>query len=93
MNERGHFQGSGFCERFEERFVKINKIYYLFLYVFRNIKNILIFNVTALRDYHTFLKILLIGNKIDLVLLCPIVTSNNNRRLGNTFDNYSIFHF
>uniref|UniRef100_A0A2S2NRM7 tetrahydrofolate synthase n=1 Tax=Schizaphis graminum TaxID=13262 RepID=A0A2S2NRM7_SCHGA len=45
-----------------------------------NKKNILIFNVTALRDYSTFLKILLSENKIDLVLLCPIVTLINNRR-------------
>lgn len=43
----------------------------------------LLFNVTALRDYHTFLKTLLCDNKMDLVLLCPIITSLNNRRLGN----------
>lgn len=54
-----------------------------FSYLFRSIKNILIFNVTALRDYHTFLKILLAENKIDLVLLCPIVTVINNHRPGN----------
>lgn len=45
-----------------------------------NVQNILIFNVTALRDYYTFLKILLTENKIDLVLLCPIITSLDNRR-------------
>ncbi|XP_060838106.1 folylpolyglutamate synthase, mitochondrial isoform X1 [Rhopalosiphum padi] len=45
-----------------------------------NKKNILIFNVTALRDYSTFLNILFSENKIDLVLLCPIVTLINNRR-------------
>jgi len=56
---------------------------YNFDFLFRSVKNILIFNVTALRDYCTFLKILLTENKIDLVMLCPIVTSINNRRPGN----------
>ncbi|XP_025425905.1 putative folylpolyglutamate synthase isoform X2 [Sipha flava] len=53
-----------------------------------NVKNILIFNVTALRDYGTFLKILSTVNKIDLVLLCPIVTSIMNRRLDTVDINY-----
>jgi len=56
-----------------------------FIFIFRNIKNILIFNVTALRDYSTFLKILLSENKIDVVLLCPIVTLINNHRPGIYF--------
>jgi len=55
--------------------------------LFRYIKHILLFNITALRDYNTFLKILLSDNKIDLVLLCPIITSINNRRPGNEIDN------
>ncbi|KAL4143021.1 hypothetical protein QTP88_005400 [Uroleucon formosanum] len=45
-----------------------------------NTQNILIFNVTALRDYYKFLKIILAENKIDLVLICPIITSIVNRR-------------
>jgi len=56
---------------------------YNFIFIFRNIQNILIFNVTALRDYCTFLKIILTENKIDLVLICPIITSIDNRRPGN----------
>ncbi|XP_050519960.1 folylpolyglutamate synthase, mitochondrial [Daktulosphaira vitifoliae] len=43
-------------------------------------KNILIFNVTGKRDYETFLKILLSENRIDLVILCPIVTYLNENR-------------
>ncbi|VVC44588.1 Hypothetical protein CINCED_3A007323 [Cinara cedri] len=46
------------------------------------IKNILLFNVTAQRDYNTFLKILLTENKIDLILLCPIFTSICSHRPG-----------
>jgi len=51
------------------------------------IKHILLFNIMALRDYNTFLKILLSDNKIDLVLLCPIITSINNPQPGNEIDN------
>lgn len=59
---------------------QIKNFYYLF---FRRVKNILIFNITGLRDYNSFLKILLTENKIDLVLLSPIITSIKNRRPGN----------
>lgn len=56
---------------------------YNFIFIFRNTQNILIFNVTALRDYYKFLKIILAENKIDLVLICPIITSIVNHRPGN----------
>ncbi|XP_050441458.1 putative folylpolyglutamate synthase isoform X2 [Adelges cooleyi] len=52
------------------------------------VKNILIFNITAQRDYRTFLHILLNGNEIDLVILCPIITYFNDSRPDAVDRNY-----
>lgn len=65
----------------------------LFFFTFRKTKNILIFNVTGKRDYETFLKILLKENRMDLVIVCPIVTCLNDNRPGVQFFNICYYMY